>query len=116
MADLLLKEKDKGSYITIYCLQPTIVNGVWDGKTTTPKDLTGLTVTLQMWVAGNVTPVVNGVCSYVGDPTNGIARYQLTGTDFITAGAFYLTQVQYSIGNSFIESSQTYTTQVLESA
>ena len=114
MADLSVKAGDKGKYLTFYCTEPVYVNGVWDGKTTAVKDLTNLTIKFQAWVPGVATPAVNGSCTVVGNPTDGVCQYLLTGTDF-PSKAFYEIQLQYSVANTLIDSSQTYTLQVLES-
>ena len=115
MADLILKQKDKGKVITFTCVEPVYVDGVWDGKTTTPKDLSGLTITAKWWIQGNpATPVVTAVCTAVGDPTLGVCQAMLTGTDF-TAAEFLMMELEYTLGSTIVDSSQTYTTQVLES-
>jgi len=59
-------------------------------------------------------PVVSGVCTAVGLPSAGICQYLLTGTDF-TQAEFLMLELQYSVNGTLIDSSKTYTTQVLES-
>ncbi|MFA6270929.1 MAG: hypothetical protein WC657_07025 [Candidatus Paceibacterota bacterium] len=77
------------------------------------KTLTGYTVTLKVWVAGNPgTLLVSGTLT-VDSEALGTCHYAPTATDFVTIGEYYA-ELEYT-QSGVIESSETFKIRVAES-
>ena len=102
MADLTLKKGDKG-----YALSFPIQNS--DG---TVKDLTDYTVNFKVW--SQLHPgvlLINRACT-VTNPSDGLCYYMILAGDFNLSGIFIFELELAKSG--VVESSESYTLQVLE--
>jgi len=105
MADLILKQNDKGFAISF----------TWQNADGTAKDLSGGTVKLKAWQPGNqATPVASIACT-VTNALGGLVSCIIPAATF-TAPQVLEFELEESIGTTVVDSSNTYILAVQESA